>query len=44
MHDDVHVFGQAFYLLEVDVARGGASLSLPASPPITTLPAGVSTR
>jgi hypothetical protein len=29
---------------EVDVVRGGASVSLPASPPITTLPAGVSTR
>src|SRR5712692_3686766 len=29
---------------DVDEARGGASTSLPASPPITTLPAGVSTR
>ena len=29
---------------EVDDGRGGANVSLPASPPITTLPAGVSTR
>src|SRR5262245_11502581 len=29
---------------DVDVGRGGAGRSLPASPPITTLPAGVSTR
>ena len=29
---------------EVDDERGGSVLSLPASPPITTLPVGVSTR
>jgi hypothetical protein len=29
---------------EVEDERGGARVSLPASPPITTLPAGVSTR
>jgi hypothetical protein len=29
---------------DVDELRGGANTSFPASPPITTLPAGVSAR
>ena len=44
MHHDIHAFRQQLNLIGVECARGCVSTSLVASPPITTLPAGVSTR
>jgi hypothetical protein len=44
MNDNVGPFASISTSSEVELVRGGANLSLPASPPITTLPAGVSTR
>jgi hypothetical protein len=44
MHDDVDALASFSTCSEVEVLRGGCGTSLAASPPITTLPVGVSTR